>query len=1335
VDTRVIKVSYLPSKGLNTYIDRALLTQEACYTCSNLFVDKGALTVRNGLAATTYGTNTVGTSPSAFIVANYDDGSSKSFVADEGASTITLKYYNSGWSSLTLPSDVSITSNTNCPGTFVQYKDEVYYTNGSTIPLAIYDKASPKVRKAGIVSAESIKIIDELSSGVGWSYSGGTSPVATDYDQTHYMIGTAGTMFYTTEAVTHSSYYKTCSPTVDLENDAYGTGYDSTDNDYVAFYLYRYEKAPVSSFQLIFTDSNTYTATADIIGTVANPVMGFTNPRTFAAKWSNDNNNYKIYFVKIRRGHFKKSNQAFSWAAIAEIRFKLLSTSSDDTARVTLNYLHLRTSEPTPQASGLLIASMEGNEAWSNGTGVTQEFDYATEGMYALRIQEGRTATLTKNIDCFNWNNGDTTTQRDILKMNVTVRVNDGITVKDLNTGIFPTLTVTFTDDEDATASVTWVLNNSKYLYPSGVNTRTLRRYMLDGLITYTGASSFATFNWDAVKSIEIEVSGNAGDDDWSVYCDMLRIEKGNYQKYVASFTPGAKDYLSSKTFMDAASTVLQGIPYASTVIDGLQLLGEYTNNFGKYKTVGTGWFQMPYREKAELKMGYASLLIGAGSDKANNLWGLANSAISDDIEGFRVGFPYPRKFGSGTGNLNINDFSRYWLWEDAFNTTSDVSMSLDDDDYCRCWVWISDPTSLAKIIFRMYTDDQPSGGGFTQDASYFSFNIRHSDVSNPSTYWEYVWDASTLPNLEALEAKRRLNAEESNSKEPWEKLLDQATQTMDNGKLPDGTPEIVKQAVDAVRNFEAFDKNISDLLGLPDLSPQGEEKKRGVTQVLKWRKRDFTYRGSNSTATALWTAITGFSIEVVPKPGMSVECAFDNWYFYRGGSLSGNYWYSYTWLDRFGTESIPSAPSEMFTADNTDVILNNLPLTWPSGVNAINLYRMGGTVPEWRLIGTVGKPPTGDSISNFLDSKSDTDIGRSLIFNGYAPPKAKVMSLINNRMFYANGTDRYEREKTSRIWISEPYSPGACKDELIRDIAPNDGSEITGIVEFHGFIVVFKERSIWTLDGDDFIPTLRVPYIGCIAPKSIAVSKNAILFLSHEGVTSFNIADVSTNIGLSIKNTFTAVPLSYLAKSVGFIQDDYYWIFYNTDNGVNKESFALHLPTGIWTSHTYYLASSSNYLGVKCAFVDPATNNCFVGSNNHLKYIFNYLSGDTDYGAEIVSAYATGDVDFNTESNTKRLHAYYVRGKRITANASYTITPYRDETIVLNEAGATMTLTRSQTAGAGVAALDTTHSTQIHLPNLGVEGYTHRFTLAGTGRYSLSALQAIYHVMPERSI
>ena len=125
----------------------------------------------------------------------------------------------------------------------------------------------------------------------------------------------------------------------------------------------------------------------------------------------------------------------------------------------------------------------------------------------------------------------------------------------------------------------------------------------------------------------------------------------------------------------------------------------------------------------------------------------------------------------------------------------------------------------------------------------------------------------------------------------------------------------------------------------------------------------------------------------------------------------------------------------------------------------------------------------------------------------------------------------------TSRIWgfalNSEDLIP-ATNDFLVED---PQGSRIVGLASWNEYLLIFKETAVFRLSGSpesaDSASLVRVSPIGCVAPRSIQVTPDGVMYLSRDGL---RITDGQHTRGLdvavAIRNLFVSPGEQHLYRN-----------------------------------------------------------------------------------------------------------------------------------------------------------------------------------------------------------
>ena len=133
-------------------------------------------------------------------------------------------------------------------------------------------------------------------------------------------------------------------------------------------------------------------------------------------------------------------------------------------------------------------------------------------------------------------------------------------------------------------------------------------------------------------------------------------------------------------------------------------------------------------------------------------------------------------------------------------------------------------------------------------------------------------------------------------------------------------------------------------------------------------------------------------------------------------------------------------------------------------------------------------------TITNGLDvpQKYDGDVMTEL---GGDPPRGFFVAAHKNRLWMLRG---------SRLYFTDLIDIEEWPILNFIDISPNDGDEGTALYPSGDYLIIAKKHSIWLLVGDSY-DTFSVRRLsaarGCIAPRSITMMDEVLVFVSDDGI------------------------------------------------------------------------------------------------------------------------------------------------------------------------------------------------------------------------------------------
>lgn len=237
------------------------------------------------------------------------------------------------------------------------------------------------------------------------------------------------------------------------------------------------------------------------------------------------------------------------------------------------------------------------------------------------------------------------------------------------------------------------------------------------------------------------------------------------------------------------------------------------------------------------------------------------------------------------------------------------------------------------------------------------------------------------------------------------------------------------------------------------------------------------------------------------------------------GSNLDASSWYAYKVAFYDGTNYYYSdARSNLIATGSSvrDISLTDIPLG-PTGTTTRYIFRTQGQADRATLAALGNSSyALAITIANNTATTADdaiADGSLSTAFNTWissnsatavTPPKGKFALIHRERLWLA----RTPTAK-STAYYSDSFNPDyfIANDDF--DIRPDDGDEITGLIEFLGILNIFKTRTIQKIYTDQVADTswsVSAPFsfIGTPAPYSISPTPLGVFYYGREGIYRF---------------------------------------------------------------------------------------------------------------------------------------------------------------------------------------------------------------------------------------
>ena len=232
------------------------------------------------------------------------------------------------------------------------------------------------------------------------------------------------------------------------------------------------------------------------------------------------------------------------------------------------------------------------------------------------------------------------------------------------------------------------------------------------------------------------------------------------------------------------------------------------------------------------------------------------------------------------------------------------------------------------------------------------------------------------------------------------------------------------------------------------------------------------------------------------PTPTAAVNIA--------SGQLNGTYTYKLLSIEAAGTRHAGSV-----TSNSLQYADEQCDLSWTadsdSDVTGYELYRTTGTGATFYFVTYIDVRTT----TSYTDNASDLDIleHRSLEEHGDAPPTGSYFCEPHKQRLWWGRTDTNPR----RVYWSDPGLPDQVGANNYLNFTDQStvGDVVTGLVgDFEGMLVVFCERSIWTVTGSgqvvagvmDWTRTKSNAVIGTISHRSIVSVPAGAIYTDTSG-------------------------------------------------------------------------------------------------------------------------------------------------------------------------------------------------------------------------------------------
>lgn len=291
-----------------------------------------------------------------------------------------------------------------------------------------------------------------------------------------------------------------------------------------------------------------------------------------------------------------------------------------------------------------------------------------------------------------------------------------------------------------------------------------------------------------------------------------------------------------------------------------------------------------------------------------------------------------------------------------------------------------------------------------------------------------------------------------------------------------------------------------------------------------------------------------------------------------------------------------------------------------------------------------------------------------SAAFGIYYADKQVVSGVTNkpNRLYISSAVDRGDFTNAAGTLSTSGEVPGATTfggtDANFYDLSPDDGDKITALAKYQSQLIVFKQRSIWSITFDTNgqpIGKLVTNGIGCISHWSIDTVDNDLIFLSRKGYyvlgTEAQFFDqLRTNeLSIRIKPYIKAMTASKLNRSSAIWHDNVYYCAVPTGNSTtNNKCFTYH------RQYTGWLQSQNINANAFTEYIDSVTQEeALYYADDLLPQVWVQTTGYLDDAAAIPMYWESKAYDFGTFDVQKRFVDVTLLFRQLSGNVKVTIT------------------------------------------------------------------------------
>lgn len=215
-------------------------------------------------------------------------------------------------------------------------------------------------------------------------------------------------------------------------------------------------------------------------------------------------------------------------------------------------------------------------------------------------------------------------------------------------------------------------------------------------------------------------------------------------------------------------------------------------------------------------------------------------------------------------------------------------------------------------------------------------------------------------------------------------------------------------------------------------------------------------------------------------------------------------------------------------------------------------------------------------------------------------------------------------------------------------DIDKDAGDEVKGLIEFQDSIIVFKERSIWSVtlaaSGDIVIPTVKMIMrgVGCVSHRTIKNVENDVFFLSRRGIYTLgnepNFLNVlrTNEVSARIRPIFETLTPSQLEQACAAYSSNKYRLSYpSTTATKNTKEIIYDRERIAWMGPNTFPATPAIYE----TYFDGSNREVLVWGDSDDNFVTEFSAANSnDKGVKIQTILLTKKTAFDNPFRFKQM-------------------------------------------------------------------------------------------------